>query len=568
MVLAPEHPLVETLIATSPEKPACEAFIQKVAGMDKTQRTDEATKKEGVFTGAYALNPVNDERVPIWIANYVLYEYGTGAIMAVPTHDQRDFDFAREFGLPMRLVIQPADAEFESADEMDAAWEGEGMMVNSGPFDGTPNVEGKKKVTEWMESKGIGKATINYRLRDWGISRQRYWGMPIPLIHCDGCGIVPVAYGDLPVQLPRDVDIVGEGSALNRSAEFKNVSCPKCGAAAMRETDTIDTFWDSSWYFLRYIDAQNEEKPFEPELAREWMPVDLYIGGVEHAVLHLLYSRFFTKVLRDMNLVDCDEPFKKLVTQGMVTKDGAKMSKSKGNTVDPADILDQYGADAARVFILFTSPPERDLEWSDEGVTGSSRFIDRVYRLIGRYAESFKNPPAEGGEPDEKALALQRSLHQTIADVTHDIEERMNLNTAIAKIMELINEMYKFVDQGEIAAHNFPIFKETSETVLKLLSPFAPHVCAELWELTGHAELLQNQPWPEFNEELMTAATMTITVQVNGKVRGTVEVPVDAGEDDIFAAAQGNEMINRWLVDKEIKRKIYVPNKLFNIVVK
>jgi leucyl-tRNA synthetase len=566
MVLAPEHPLVEKLIAHSPEKETCQAFIQKVTGMDKTVRTDDATKKEGVFTGAFAINPVNQCKVPIWIANYVLFEYGTGAIMAVPTHDQRDFEFAKEYNLPMILVIKPEGAAFDSAEDMTAAWTESGLMVNSGPFDGTPNEEGKKKVTEWMADKNIGKATVNYRLRDWGISRQRFWGMPIPLIHCDACGSVPVPESDLPVKLPMDVELTGEGSPLTRHAGFLNVPCPKCGASARRETDTIDTFWDSSWYFLRYIDAQNEEKPFDPQLIKEWMPVDLYIGGVEHAVLHLLYSRFFTKALRDMGLVDCDEPFKKLVTQGMVTKDGAKMSKSKGNTVDPAVILQEYGADAARIFILFASPPERDLEWSDEGVVGSSRFVDRVFRLVARYADAMKQVQSSG-DATETTKDLVRVMHKTIADVTTDVEERMNLNTAIARIMELINDMYKFVDQG-LHDGDIPVFKQVVETVLKLLSPFAPHLCDELWETIGHTHLIQTVPWPVHDPGLLIADTLSITVQVNGKVRGAVEVPVGTSEDDIFNAAQSNELINRWLLDKQVVRKIYVPNKLYNLVVK
>ena len=565
MVLAPEHPMVEKLIANSPEKEKCQAFVKKIAAMDKAVRTDEATKKEGVFTGSYAINPVNGEKVPIWIANYVLVEYGTGAIMAVPTHDQRDFVFAKEYGLPLILVIKPENAPFNSAEEMTSAWVEEGLMVNSGRFDGIPNEEGKKKVTEWMAAQGIGKGTVNYRLRDWGISRQRFWGMPIPLIHCKTCGIVAVPDAELPVKLPYNVQITGEGSPLARHPDFLHAKCPKCGGDASRETDTIDTFWDSSWYFLRYIDANNTEQPFDPELIKEWMPVDLYIGGVEHAVLHLLYSRFFTKALRDIGLVNVDEPFKKLVTQGMVTKDGAKMSKSKGNVVDPGEILNKYGADAARIFILFTSPPERDLEWNDEGVTGSSRFVDRVYRLVAKYLCCGRENVVTGEQPSEAAIALQRLLHQTISLVTRDIEDRMNLNTAIAKIMELINEMYRFTDKG-VADADFAIFKEVAETMLKLLSPFAPHLCDELWEMTGHAQLIQNELWPVFDPNLLTADTIQVTVQVNGKVRGMVEVPAEADEEAIFAAAQGNDLITRWLEGKTIRRKIYVPKKLFNIV--
>ncbi|MGC9328358.1 MAG: leucine--tRNA ligase, partial [Candidatus Hinthialibacter sp.] len=444
MVLAPEHPLVESFISGRPEEAECRAFIEKVSKMEKSVRTDETARKEGVFTGAYAVNPVNQEKIPIWIANYVLVEYGTGAIMAVPTHDQRDFDFAREYGLPMRLVIKPADAAFNSAEEMTEAWTGEGVMVNSAQFDGIPNEEGKKAVTQWMTEQGAGRATVNYRLRDWGISRQRYWGMPIPLIHCEKCGITPVPEDQLPVELPRDVELTGEGSPLVNHKSFLHTTCPKCQGPARRETDTIDTFWDSSWYFLRYIDARNTKAAFDSQKVNDWMPVDLYIGGVEHAVLHLLYSRFFVKALRDIGLVNFDEPFTQLLTQGMVTKDGAKMSKSKGNVVDPGEIIEKYGADAARVFILFTSPPERDLEWSDQGVVGASRFIDRVYRLVLSYAEALKSFSKQNdGQISEAAKELRRICHKTVESVTADIKERIGLNTAIAKIMEMVNEMYK-----------------------------------------------------------------------------------------------------------------------------
>ncbi len=568
MVLAPEHLLVDSLISGTTQEAACRAFIDKVAKMDKTIRTDESTKKEGVFTGRYAINPVNGEKIPIWIANYVLVEYGTGAIMAVPTHDQRDFDFAREYGLPMRLVIKPENAPFQTAEDMTAAWVEEGFMVNSAQFDGTPNEEGKKKITAWMTQQGIGKATVNYRLRDWGISRQRYWGMPIPLIHCDSCGIVPVPEDQLPVELPRDVELTGEGSPLAKHDRFKNTPCPQCGKPARRESDTIDTFWDSSWYYLRYIDARNETVPFDAQKANQWMPVDLYIGGVEHAVLHLLYSRFFTKAVRDMGFVNVDEPFTKLLTQGMVTKDGFKMSKSKGNVVDPSEILAKYGADAARLFILFTSPPERDLEWSDEGVVGSARFVDRVFRLVQRFVDALKTHPNNAaGKPSEAALALLRSCHKTIAAVSSDIEERIGLNTAIAKIMELVNEMYKFTESDTISENDFPLFRQCVETLLLLLSPFAPHITAELWECIGKSGHILFHPWPQFDSTLLQTDTLNLVVQVNGKVRGKVEVPAEADVETIWKAAQQEEQITRWLEGKEPKKKIYVPKKLLNLVV-
>jgi len=568
MVLAPEHSLVETLIAGMENETQCREFIEKVARMEKMDRTDDTAKKEGVFTGRYAINPVNQEKIPIWIANYVLVEYGTGAVMAVPTHDQRDFEFAREYDLPMRVVIKPEDAEFDSAEDMTEAWVDSGLMVNSAQFDGLPNDEGKKKVTAWMEEQGMGKSSINYRLRDWGISRQRYWGMPIPLIYCDTCGVVPVPEDQLPVQLPLDVELKGDGSPLARHEGFQQVVCPKCGAPAKRESDTIDTFWDSSWYFLRYIDARNDEAPFSAEKANEWMPVDLYIGGVEHAVLHLLYSRFFTKALRDVGLVNVDEPFKKLLTQGMVTKDGAKMSKSKGNVVDPNVIVDKYGSDAARVFILFTSPPERDLEWSDDGVVGASRFIDRVYRLVIRFAEALKNEPVvKADKIGESAQSLRRICHKTIQGITADIEERIGLNTSIAKIMELVNEMYRFTEKDTINKCDFPVFRESVEALLRLLSPFAPHICDELYEAIGGEGFVLDQEWPKHNPKFLQSDTMLMVVQVNGKVRGKVTVASDADKDVVWQAALKEEQIARWLEDKEPKKVIYVPKKLMNIVI-
>ena len=567
MVLAPEHPLVDSLIAGRPEESMCREFIHEVKQMDMAQRTDEATEKKGVFTGCFAVNPVNQEEVPIWIANYVLVEYGTGAIMAVPAHDQRDFEFARKYALPMRLVIRPDDAEFAQASEMDAAWEGEGKLVNSMGFDGMPNDQAKQEIVRWMEEKSIGAKTINYRLRDWCISRQRYWGMPIPLVHCEQCGTVAVPEAQLPVHLPEDVQITGEGSPLTKHPDFLETPCPQCNGKARRETDTIDTFWDSSWYYLRYIDAQNESMPFEPAKANDWMPVDLYIGGVEHAVLHLLYSRFFTKVVRDLGLTNVDEPFNQLVTQGMVTKDGNKMSKSLGNTVDPSEILEKVGADAARVFILFTSPPEKDLEWSDEGVAGASRFIDRVYRIVMKYQEGLRETHTlDAHALSEPALALRRMTHKTIAGVSADVA-RLALNTAIAKVMELVNEMYKFSGDGEIATPDFAAFQEAAVAVLHLLSPFAPHVCEELWEAIHGDGFVQERNWPAFDPALLTADTITIVVQVNGKVRGQVEVPSDADQETVWQAAQQEEKITRWLDGKAPRKIIYIQGKLLNIVI-
>lgn len=567
MVLAPEHPMVESLIAGTPEEENCREFIQKVASMDMATRTDDATVKEGVFTGRMAVNPVNREEVPIWIANYVLVSYGTGAIMAVPTHDQRDFDFARKYALPMRLVIQPEDKSIREASDMDSAYEDEGILMNSLVFDGMPNTEAKQKITEWMNQQNMGNSTVNYRLRDWCISRQRYWGMPIPLIHCDRCGVVPVPEDQLPVRLPDDVVIDGEGSPLKKHPSYTSVPCPECGGKARRETDTIDTFWDSSWYFLRYIDPHNTERPFDTKTVNEWMPVDLYIGGVEHAVLHLLYSRFFVKALKDMGLVNFDEPFKQLVTQGMVTKDGAKMSKSLGNTVDPNEIIEKFGSDAARVFILFTSPPERDLEWSNDGVAGASRFLDRVYRIVIRYQEALSQ--STDMTPDaltEAGTDIRRMTHKTIAGVTTDIE-RLSHNTAIAKTMELVNELYRFAGEEGFAASDLPAFQEAILALLRLLSPFAPHITEELWHQIGGEGFLHDGAWPVADESLLLTESITIVVQVNGKVRGKVSVPAEADQDTVWNAAQQEEQIQRWIDGKEPRKIIYVTGKLLNVVV-
>ena len=566
MSIAPEHPLVQELIKGRPQEAEVRAFIEKVKRESKIERTAETGEKEGVFTGAYAVNPVTGAEIPVWAANFVLAEYGTGAVMAVPAHDQRDFEFARKYGMPVRVVINPPDGTLD-ANEMKAAYVDEGVMVNSGQFDGTPSAEGKITVAGHLESKGIGKKTINYRLRDWGISRQRYWGTPIPVIYCEKCGEVPVPVEELPVVLPTDVQFTGQGaSPLTASKEFLAAKCPRCGAPGTRETDTMDTFVDSSWYFLRYC-GPDGSTPFKKDGVDYWMPVDQYIGGIEHAVLHLLYARFFTKVVRDLGLTGADEPFTNLLTQGMVIKDGAKMSKSKGNVVDPDKLIKEYGADTARLFSLFASPPERDLEWSDQGVDGSFRFLSRVWRLVRDNFEMLTAAPKkQAGEPSPKARDLRRAAHRTIKKVTDDIDDRFHFNTAIAAVMELVNALYQFAPEKD-DPHGEAAFREAVETVVLLLAPFAPHMTSEAWEALGKAGALENRPWPAYDPEMIKADEVLIVVQVNGKVRDKVTVPADSTEEYVRESALGQERVRQFMGGKEPRKVIYVPSKLLNIVV-
>jgi len=566
MSIAPESPLVKELVKGRPQEADVLAFIDKVQRESKIERTAETGEKEGVFTGAYAVNPVTNEPIPIWAANFVLAEYGTGAVMAVPAHDQRDFEFAKKYGMSIRVVINPKDGTL-SPETMEAAYVEEGVMSASGPFDGTPSGDGKAKVAEYLEGKGMGKKTVNYRLRDWGVSRQRYWGTPIPVVYCDSCGAVPVPESDLPVLLPTDVTFTGAGdSPLKTSNAFVNTKCPKCGREARRETDTMDTFVDSSWYFLRYCGA-NGSVPFAKDGVDYWMPVDQYIGGIEHAVLHLLYSRFFTKTLRDLGLTAADEPFTNLLTQGMVIKDGAKMSKSKGNVVDPDELISEYGADTARLFSLFASPPERDLEWSDQGVDGSFRFLARVWRLVRENMDALTAGPAvPEGEAPKDVRELRRITHRTIKKVSDDIEDRFHFNTAISAVMELVNALYQFKVRPD-DPHSKASFKEAVECVILMLYPFAPHVCSELWDGLGKGGPLEKAPWPTYNPDLIKAEEMVIVVQVNGKVRANVTVPADAAEDLIRENALALEKVQQFMGDKAPKKVIYVPGKLLNIVI-
>ncbi|MCL5292173.1 MAG: leucine--tRNA ligase [Actinobacteria bacterium] len=562
-LLAPEHPLVDELVAGTGREAEVAAFREEVSKETEIDRTSVEIEKKGVFTGRYVVNPVNGEELPIWLADYVLMEYGTGAVMAVPAHDQRDFEFARRYGIPIEVVIQPEGEEFK-AEEMAEAYVGDGRMVNSGRFDGLWKDEGARAVTGWLKERGEGDFAITYRLRDWLISRQRYWGTPIPMLYCEHCGVVPVPEDELPVVLPKNVKITQMGgSPLKQVSDFVNTSCPKCGGRARRETDTMDTFVDSSWYYLRFTNPKNDRQVFNSEKVSYWSPVDQYIGGIEHAILHLLYSRFFTKVFYDMGLVKVVEPFTNLLTQGMVIKDGAKMSKSKGNIVDPMDIINRYGADTARLFILFASPPEKELEWSDRGVEGSFRFLNRVWRLVEENATAIRRPEREMGDADN---ALLRLAHQTVKKVGEDIDS-FGLNTSISAIMELVNGMRDYNEaRGDQA--NPAVVKEVTERLILLLAPFAPFISEELWETVGNKESVYHVSWPSYDPEIAKAPEITLVVQVNGKVRDRISVPADISEENMRETALASETVRRYTDGKKIVKVFTVPGRLVNVVVR
>ncbi len=594
MSLAPEHPLAIPL--TLPDRRAAvDDFIRKVQRVDNIQRTSDDYEKEGVFTGSHCINPVTGEKMPIYLANFVLMGYGTGAVMAVPAHDQRDFEFARKYRLPVRVVIQPA-GEVLTPDTMTAAWEGPGRMIASGDFDGLDSETGKVRVTEHLEAKGLGKQTVNYRLRDWLVSRQRYWGTPIPVIYCDTCGVVPVPESDLPIQLPTEIAFTGEGgSPLAGLSSFVNTSCPACARPARRETDTFDTFVESSWYFLRFACPHFTQAPVERSAVDYWLPVDQYIGGVEHAVMHLLYARFWTKIMRDIGMIALDEPFENLLTQGMVCKEtracpehgwlypeevldgrcsrcaaevvtgrNEKMSKSKKNVIDPDGLIKRYGADTARLFTLFASPPEKDLEWNDQGVDGCYRFLNRVWRLVYENLDLVRDAAKiDASSLDGPARDLRRSVHRTIKKVTEDIDGSFHFNTAIAAVMELLNAISAFPEKESCPE----VIKEALETVVRLLSPFVPHVCEELWRHLGHPESLELSGWPSWDESALIADTQLIVVQVNGKVRGKVTVPAGADDRTIETAALSDANVERFLEGKTVRKMIVVPGRLLNIVV-
>lgn len=601
--LAVEHPLALELCRGTRQEKAVKDFVEWVKNTSVISRSSEQGEKEGIFTGAYCTNPFSGEKIPIYLANFVLMEYGTGAIMAVPAHDQRDFEFARKYGLPIRVVIQPEEGAL-NPEEMAEAYVEEGTMVQSGPFSGVPSIEGRERIADFLEEKGWGKKTVRFRLRDWGISRQRYWGTPIPMIYCNQCGMVPVPEKDLPVVLPRDVPLTGKGgSPLGESRSFVEVSCPRCGGAGRRETDTMDTFVDSSWYFLRYVSPKFDSAPFESKNANHWMPVDQYIGGVEHAVLHLLYARFFTKALRDLQLTSIDEPFTNLLTQGMVCKETyrceehdwlfpadlrfekealrcpqcnrpvtrgrvEKMSKSKKNIVDPEQLISAYGADTARLFTLFAAPPEKDLEWNDQGVEGAYRFLTRLWRFVFQNSpalvSSTANADSEHLSPDQREVL--RIIHRTIQRVTTDIETRFHFNTAIAAVMELFNAVISYAKDGARSSHELRIIKTALETIIILLYPFVPHVASELWESLGQRVPLDNIAWPNYSEEALEEEKLLIIVQVNGKVRSKITVPADASSESIRTEALADPRVKAFLSGKEIQKVIEVPRRLINIV--
>ncbi len=556
-----EHPQVLELIKGTKQEKEVKEFINRIVIEDKFTRMADDKEKEGIFTGRYAINPVTGEEIPIFVANFVLMDYGTGAVMAVPCHDQRDFEFAVKNKLNLKVVITPSDKQLNS-DKMTEAYIEEGVMINSGEFTGMKSTKALEKITEYLEKEGKGKKTVRYKLRDWLISRQRYWGAPIPIIYCDKCGVVPVPQEELPIELPQKVKFTGKGNPLAHCEEFVCCKCPQCQGEARRETDTMDTFVDSSWYFMRYCSPCETTLPFNKQSIEYWMPVDQYIGGIEHAVLHLLYARFFTKVLRDIGLHNIDEPFSKLLCQGMVIKDGAKMSKSLGNVVDPSVIIEKYGADTARLFILFASPPENDLEWSDKGVEGSFRFLNRVWRLVNKLVEYKKESTNNRKEDLKEKKELLRKNHLTIKRVTRDVEKEFHFNTAIALVMELVNHLYQYKNFGD------EVSGDAVETVVLLLSPFTPHICEEMWEILGNKESILIHPWPEYDAECIKQEEILIIVQVNGKVRNKILVPAGLEQKEIEQKCLEDDKIKSYVQDKEIIKVISVPKKLVNIVIK
>ncbi|MCJ7664446.1 MAG: leucine--tRNA ligase, partial [Desulfobacterales bacterium] len=567
MVLAPEHPLVLELCKGKDQEAEVRAFVERVKRQDLIARTAEDMEKEGVFLGAYCLNPLTKARMPLYTANFVLTEYGTGAIMAVPTHDQRDFEFAKKYGIPMIVVIQPSGKTLDPS-LMIKAYTEDGVLVHSGPFDGIENRQAMEAIADYLEEQGIGSRAVNYRLRDWGISRQRYWGAPIPIIYCDRCGIQTVPAEDLPIALPLDVGPKENGaSPLPDLRSFVETTCPACGGAGRRETDTMDTFVESSWYFDRYTCPDYDQGPLDKERLQYWMPVDQYIGGIEHAILHLLYARFFTKVLRDMGMVPFDEPFSNLLTQGMVIKDGAKMSKSKGNIVDPEDMIKRYGADTTRLFSLFAAPPERDLEWQEEGVEGGYRFLHRIWRLVYELRDGIAEQPSAIAKADltTELAEMRHQAHKTIKKVTEDIE-RFHFNTAIAAIMELVNHLYQTKDSIEATPQAKSVWREIVEALVALLSPFVPHIAEELWKAVGHKESIIRAPWPQYDQEAVTEEEVIVVVQVNGKLRDRLRIPVSAKEEKVKEMALTSPKVRRHIEGKEVKKTIFVPKKLVNIV--
>jgi leucyl-tRNA synthetase len=572
VALAPEHPVVERMAELLPpdRAAAMRAFVSEAIRAGEIERTAVGGEKRGFDTGFAAVNPATGEKSPLWIANYILMDYGTGAIMGVPAHDQRDFEFARKYDIPVRVVIRPADGPVPDEETMEAALEAEGIQVNSGPFDGMSTAEVLPAMAAWFEEKGWGKREIQFRLRDWLISRQRYWGAPIPVVYCEKCGIVPIPEKDLPVLLP-DVKVKeGGGTPLPGCREWVETACPRCGGPARRETDTMDTFICSSWYFLRFASPFTREAPFDKEDIRYWMPVDQYIGGIEHACLHLIYARFFTKVLADLDLIprDVREPFTNLLTQGMVLKDGSKMSKSKGNVVDPDEIIKRYGADTARLFILFASPPDKDLDWSDSGVEGANRFLGRVWRLVEDRLEGIRSAGASlpmGSLSEKGRRDLKRRIHYTIGRVTRDIGEERQFNTAVARLMELTNALGSFRPADGV---DWALYREGIEALILCLSPFTPHLCEELWERMGHKDMLVRAAWPEADPSALVVDSVSVVLQVNGKVREQFEYPAGLDKEELLRLVLAEPKVRDRLEGKVLVKSVAVPDKLVNLVVK
>jgi leucyl-tRNA synthetase len=583
VVLAPEHPMLDRFSAEDPSFDAVRNVAERFRAQDRTARMTGELEKEGIDTGRRAINPFTGQSVPIWIANFVLGEYGTGAIMAVPAHDQRDFEFARKYGLPVQVVIQPT-GERLAGDNLDAPYDGPGHLEDSGEFSGLASDVAIPRMTKAAEAQGIGRGAVQYRLKDWGISRQRYWGTPIPIIYCDTCGVVPVPYEDLPVELPKVTTFTGRGdSPLAQVEDFVNVKCPRCGGMGRRETDTMDTFFDSSWYFYRFCDAGNDRMPFDPVKGRYWLPVDFYSGGVEHAILHLIYSRFFARVFKDLGFVEDTEPFTHLLTQGMVLKDGAVMSKSKGNVVDPDDMIGRYGADALRLYVMFVAPPEKEIEWTDAGLEGSARFLARVWRLVDQWADDLAALSAgvSGQSLTDRDRALRRKTHDTIRRLTVDLNERFHLNTAISALMELVNELYAFSEEAgySIGARSTSaavvervgtrvVLKEALDALVVMLSPFAPHMSEELWERLGHSGGLIAARWPTFDAGVARANEIVLPIQVNGKLRARLTVPIDLSEDELRARALADPAVQAHISGKEIRSVIVAKGRLVNVVVR
>ncbi|PJC48740.1 MAG: leucine--tRNA ligase, partial [Candidatus Omnitrophica bacterium CG_4_9_14_0_2_um_filter_42_8] len=561
MVISNEHPDISELIKDAPNKKEIERFITDTRKENAADRIGADIEKRGVFTGKFVINPVNNKAVPLWIGNYVVTEYGTGVVMAVPAHDQRDFEFAKKYNLGIEVVIDNPKEPLD-AGKMKEAYIEEGVMTNSGKFNGIPSLDAIEKIADFMEEKKIGKREVHFKLRDWLISRQRYWGAPIPVIYCDKCGIQSVDEKDLPVILPKNIKFKPHGeSPLKDAPEFVDTKCPKCGGKARREIDTMDTFVDSSWYFLRYLSPKNDKKPFDKELVNKWLPVDQYIGGVEHAILHLLYARFVVKVLYDMGYVGFKEPFAKLFTQGMITKNGIKMSKSRGNVVSSDDLIEKYGADTVRLYTLFISPPEKDAEWSDRGVEGAWRFLNRVWRLV----EDSYQSSAISCQPDKKGADLKRKTHATIKKVTEDMEGTFHFNTAISSIMELVNEIYKTRDEKQETRDKD--MEEAIRTAVILLAPFVPHIAEEMWQKLGNKESVFKAEWPMYDKNALSQSTIEFPIQINGKLRSKIEAPSEAGEDEIKKLVLKDQIVIKWLEGKTPKKIIIVKGKLVNLVI-